>query len=105
MCSAQYYKFNANDKCHRCQIFRTFSDEFSSNNNNSSSDSKLLLWAIKSEFRPSFSRGIDNKKDQLSKKPVRKYKQNIPVCVAERVLLNIRDFKIRDATAVKRDRK
>ena len=68
-----------------------FSDEFSSNNNNkSSSDSKLLLWAIKSEFRTSFSRSIDNRKDQRSKIPVGKYKQNIPVCVAERVLLNIK---------------
>ena len=66
-----------------------FSDEFSSNsNNNSSSDGKLLLWAIKSEFRTSFSRSIDNRKHQRSKIPVRKYKQNIPVCVAERVLLN-----------------
>ena len=49
-----------------------------------------LLRTIKSEFRTSFSRGIDNRKDQRSKIPVTKYKQNSAVCVAERVLLNIK---------------
>ena len=57
---------------------------------NSSSDSKLLLWAIKSEFRTSFSRGIDNRKDQRSKIPVSKYEQNSAVCVADLVLLNLK---------------
>ena len=97
MWSAQYYKFNVNNKLNAIDVksFVLFVVELRIFWRIFIQQQQQLLWAIKSEFRPSFSHGIDNRigKDQRSKIPVRKYKQNIPVCVAERVLLNIKSLR------------
>ena len=98
MCSAQYYKFNANDKCYRCQIFRTFrswTEDFLTNFHPTTTTILHLTVNYycersKANFERLLAAALTTEKDQRSKIPVRKYKQNSAVCVGERVLLNIK---------------